>query len=222
MGAAMKPFAWSYSKLKNYEACPKRHYHVDLIKDFKEEEGEQLLWGNQVHKALAKQISVGVPLPPGMEHFRKWTDRILASPGTILVEQQLAITRDFAPCEWFGRDAWYRGVADVLKITGPVALAIDWKTGKILEDAVQLALMAACIFAHHPEVHKIRTEFVWLKDGCSSREDFDRGSMPTMWRNIWQRIEQLEHAYQTTSYPAKPGFLCRKWCPVSSCPHHGK
>lgn len=222
MSVMEKPFAWSYSKLKNYEACPKRHYHVDLIKDCKEEDSEQLLWGNQVHKALAKRLSVGSPLPPGMEQYGKWCERILATEGTILVEQQLAITRDFAPCEWFGKAAWYRGVADVLKITGPVALAVDWKTGKILEDAVQLALMAACVFAHHPAVHKIRTEFVWLKDGCSSREDFDRESMATMWRNIWQRVEQLEHAHKTTSYPAKPGYLCRKWCPVSSCPHHGK
>ena len=218
----MKPFAWSYSKLKNFESCPKRHYHVDIIKDVKEEESEQLLWGNQVHKALAKRVSLGQSLPPGMEKWNKWCERILTSPGNILVEQQLAITKEFAACEWFGREAWYRGIADVLKINGPVALAIDWKTGKILEDAVQLALMAACIFAHHPEVQKIRTEFVWLKEDVSTREDFERAAMATMWRNLWQRIEQLEHAHNTTSYPAKPGYLCRRWCPVASCPHHGK
>jgi hypothetical protein len=219
-----KPFAWSYSKLKNFESCPKRHWHIDIAKDVKEEDSEQLLWGNMLHKAAAKRLTVGTPLPAGMDTVEWWCSRLLASPGTILAEQKLAITKDFGPCEWFAKEAWYRGIADVLKINGDVALAIDWKTGKILEDAVQLALMAACIVAHHPTVMKIRTEFVWVKEGpnVSSRDDFDRNHMAVVWRNLWPRIEQLEHAHNTTSYPAKPGRLCRKWCPVTVCPHHGE
>jgi hypothetical protein len=219
-----KPFAWSYSKLKNFESCPKRHWHVDVAKDIKEEEGDALIWGNQVHKLAAKRLQLGSALPSsGYDVLEKWCQRILTGEGTILVEQRLAITKEFGPCEWFAKEAWYRAVADVVKIHGNVALAIDWKTGQGLEDGVQLALMAACIFAHHPEVQKIRTEFVWLKEnGISSREDFDRDSMAVVWRNIWHRIESLEHAHKTTSYPAKPGALCRKWCPVNSCPHHGR
>jgi hypothetical protein len=221
MNIHVKPFAWSYSKLKNFESCPKRHWHVDLAKDVKEPDSEQLLWGNQVHKALAKRVSLGSALPPGMEPYERWCERVVSGEGNILVEQQLAITRQFGPTEWFGKEAWYRGIADVLKLNGPVALAIDWKTGKILEDPVQLALMAACIFAHHPNVQRIRTEFVWLKEDTSTREDFARDGMATMWKNLWYRIEQLEHAHKTTSYPAKPGYLCRRWCPVKDCPHHG-
>lgn len=219
----MKPFAWSYSKLKNFESCPKRHWHIDLAKDIREEESDDLKWGNLVHKSAAKRLSVGTPLPVGMETLEKWCQRILAGEGRILVEQQLAITKEFGKCEWFGKDAWFRSVADVLVIFGPVALAIDWKTGKILEDSVQLALMAACVFAHFPEIQKIRTEFVWLKAGpdVSTREDFERNSMAVVWRNLWHRVEAMEHAHNTTSYPAKPGKLCRKWCPVTNCPHHG-
>jgi hypothetical protein len=220
-----KPFTWSYSRLKNFETCPKRHWHVDIAKDFKEEEGESLLWGNQVHAAAAKNLSLGTPLPQGMENLDAWCKRLLTPEGNykILVEQKLAITRGFGPTTWFGKDVWYRGVADVLKIMGPVALAIDWKTGKILDDPVQLALMAGCIFAHFPEIQKIRTEFVWLKEGSdvSSREDFTRAQMPVIWRNIWHRIETLEQAHNTTSYPPTPGRLCRKYCPVKACPHWG-
>ena len=29
-------------------------------------------------------------------------------------------------------------------------------------------------------------------------------------------------AYDTTTYPAKPGPLCRRYCPVAACPHHGE
>lgn len=217
-----KPFAWSYSKLKNFESCPKKHWHVDVQKDFKEEESESQQWGNIAHKKLAERLSKGTPLPAGMQHFEKWCERILVGGGDILVEQQLAIDKDFNACKWFGDDVWYRGIADVIKINGPVALAVDWKTGKILEDSVQLGLMAQCIFAHHPSIQRIRTEFIWLKEDASSRADFKRGDMAQLWRSIWTRVEQLKHAHETTSYPAKPGGLCRNWCPVKTCPHHGE
>ena len=38
--AVVKPFSWSYSRLKNYEACPKKHYHLDIKKDLPPEESE--------------------------------------------------------------------------------------------------------------------------------------------------------------------------------------
>jgi hypothetical protein len=225
----IKPFSFSYSKLKNFETCPLRHYKVDLTKEFKEEEGESLQWGNAVHKALANRLAKGTGLPIGMERYAGWCDRLLTPGGKLLVEQQLAIDEDFAPTEWFDSDArkkgkknpWYRGIGDVIKIYGPVALGVDWKTGKVLEDAQQLALLAACIFAHYPEVMKVRTEFVWLMHDTTTREDFHRNDMPAMWRHLWPRIEALKHAHDTTSYPAKQGGLCRRYCPVTSCPHNG-
>jgi hypothetical protein len=217
-----KPFAWSYSKLKNYETCPKRHWHIDLAKDFKEEEGESLLYGNAVHKALANAISGKEALPAPFVKLQSWVDKIVGDgTGTLLVEQQLAITKALTADTWFGSDVWYRGIADVLKIMGPVALAIDWKTGKILEDGVQLALMAQCIFAHHPEVQKIRTEFVWLKEDATSRCDFTRSDMVGVWAGVLPRVTMLENASKAVLYPPKPGGLCKRFCPVSACPHQG-
>ena len=226
-----KPFAWSYSRLKNFEVCPKRHYNVDIIKSFKEEEGEQLQWGNAVHKAMAARCGPErTPLPHSMQAYEKWAALVVTPPGNILVEQQLAIDEDFNPTKWFASDAkkarqgepWYRSISDVLKLHGPVALSIDWKTGKVIEDAPQLALAAACIFAHHPQVMKIRSEFIWLKEDAKTRQDFHRNDMAAMWRSLWPRIEALKHAHETLSYPAKPGYLCRRYCPVTNCPHNGK
>lgn len=226
-----KPFSWSYTKLKNFEVCPKRHYNVDIVKAYKEKEGEQLLWGNAVHKAMAARCGEkAVPLPKSMEGYEKWAGRVVTPPGKILVEQQLAIDENFTATSWFDSDAkkegrplpWYRGVADVLKLNGAVALAIDWKTGKVLDDAPQLALLAACIFAHYPEVKVIRTEFIWLKEDAQTRQDFRRADMAAFWRGIYPRIETLENAHKTSDYPPKPGYLCRSYCPVTSCPHCGE
>jgi hypothetical protein len=198
---------------------------VDILKNFKEDESEALTWGNEVHKAAENYLSKGTKLPVGMPVLQSWLDKI----GGVdyeekFVEQKLAITKDFEPCGYFDYNTWFRGKADFLGITGPVALAVDWKTGKLIEDAQQLALLAACCFANFPKIHKIRTEFIWLKEGpgVSSREDFAREDMVGMWRNLWPRIEQLVRAHDTGLYPPKPGALCRRWCPVASCEHHGR
>jgi hypothetical protein len=216
-----KPFAWSYSKIKNYETCPKRYFHVDVERSFKEEEGEALIWGNAVHKALAERIQDGTPLPKGMEEFDKWCERILKGDGQILVEQKLALDENFGPVDWFAKTAWFRGIGDVIKIVGDVALVADWKTGKVLEDGSQLALMAACVFAHHPNVQRVRSEFIWLKHDASSRADYAREDMKQVWRTILPRVDVLRNAHETTTFPPKPGGLCRRYCIVTSCPHQG-
>jgi hypothetical protein len=217
----VKPFTWSYSKLKNFETCPKRHFHIDVERTVKEADSEQLKWGNAVHSAAAKHLGSGVSLPTGFDVLRPYCERLVTTPGNILVEQKLALNRDFGATTYFAPDVWFRAVGDVIKIQGSVALTLDWKTGKIVEDSVQLALTAACIFAQYPEVQKIRSAFIWLKESAETEEDFVRADMPNLWRALWPRIEALERAYTLTEYPAKPGFLCRKWCPIKRCPHNG-
>lgn len=217
-----KSFAWSYSKLKNFDTCPKRYYEIDVSKNVKEAESDQLKWGNELHKALAERLGKKTPLPPTMFDYEDMMATLEAVPGEVMVECKFAITQDFAPCEYCDRAAWYRGIADVLIINGPVALAIDYKTGRVLEDSQQLALMSACVFAHFPQVQGIRSEFWWLKEDATSRDDFRRRDMPDMWRHLWPRIEALKQAHDTMTFPPKPGGLCRQYCPVVSCPFHGK
>ena len=219
-----KPFTWSYSKLKNFESCPKRHWHVDIAKDVKEDDSEALVWGNLVHDAAAKRLGPKkIALPDTMTKLiEPWCVRIEAGPGVIHVEQKLAITNEFGTTGFFDKNVWFRSIGDVIKIDGPVALLADWKTGKIVEDSQQLALGAACVFAAYPDVQVVRAEFIWLKEDAQSSATFRRSEMAAMWAHIWPRISSLEQAYNLTSYPAKPGYLCRRYCPVFSCPHHGE
>jgi hypothetical protein len=223
-GNKPKPFAWSYSKLKNFETCPKRYYAIDVAKDYKEDDdNESLKYGGMVHEALANRINTThTPLPDTLKHLEPWAAKVLKVPGDkILVEQQMAIREDFKPTTWFGHDVWFRGIADVVKIIGPVAAAIDWKTGQIKEDGVQLALIAACVFAHHPQVQKIRTEFVWLKEDATTRADFTRADMVKVWAGVLPRVVTLRHAHETMNFPPKTGGLCKRFCVVESCPHKG-
>jgi hypothetical protein len=218
-----KAFSWSYSKLKNYRACPRRHYEVDITKRFKEAESEQLKQGNLVHKMFEDRLAKRTPFPNGYaEIYEPWASRVESGPGTVLVEQQLAITADFAPCEWFAPTAWYRAKIDVLKIHGPCAIIIDWKTGKIDENSEQLILSALCIFHHYPEVQVVKSIFAWLAENAESEEIIRRDDVPKFWSNIMPEVEELHAAHAGTNYPAVPNRLCRAWCPVTVCPHNGR
>ncbi len=220
-----KPFAWSFSRLKNYETCPKKYYHLDVVKDVPQEESEQLTYGNAVHKMLADALVGKKPIPDFHKStLQPWVERVgVGNPagGKLLVEQKLAIRADFSPCGYFDKDVWYRGVVDAAKLVGPVALAVDWKTGKIKEDYVQLGLMAACIFSHHPEVQRVRTIYAWLQEDAETIENWTRQSVAQLWAGVLPRVSLLEAAHKTTTFPAKPGGLCKRWCPVVSCPHNG-
>jgi hypothetical protein len=218
-----RPFAFSYSRMKNFEVCPRRHHEVDLKKSFRESESEQLTWGNAVHKGLENRIAKGVKLPIGMEMYEELCQKIASSPGKVLTEQQLAINKDFGPTAWFAPDAWFRAKIDVAIVLEPVALVVDFKTGKIVEDSVQLTLSAAAMFAHAPEVKKIRSRFYWLGYAAEPSDvDLMRDGMPAFWTSIWPRVEALKVAYDTDNYPPVPGRLCRKWCPVKNCEYWGK
>lgn len=217
-----KAWAWSYSKLKNYETCPKRHWHYDVLKDVVEPISAQLEYGNALHSEFARTILARGQLLSSYAEYQKWVDRVLTGEGNILVEQKYAIKNDFSPCTWFDRNAWYRGIGDVVKLNGEVGLVIDWKTGKIVEDSVQLMLMAQCLFSHYPELQAVRAEFVWLKEDATTKQIFKRADMPAHWSSLMPRVAQLEVASKNNDYPAKPGHLCKRWCSVTKCPHHGE
>jgi hypothetical protein len=217
-----KPFSWSYSKLKNFRTCPWRHYNVEVVKSVKEAEGESLRYGNTLHDVFAKRLRDKAPFPAGFSQFEAAAQRIEAAPGTLMVEQKLAIRRDFSACGWFADDAWFRAIADVAVISPPVAVAIDFKTGRILEDSEQLSLMAACVFAHWPDVHAVRTEFWWLKDDAVTRCDIRRSDLAQIWSGVMPAVQELQLAYETNNFPPKSSGLCKRHCPVSGCKFHGK
>jgi hypothetical protein len=217
-----KPFTWSYSRLKNFEACPKKHYETDIAKSVPFETSEQLTYGNEVHAAFHERLGAKrTPFPKGMEQLEHWAERVLTGPGTIHVENKMGITREFADTGYFAGNVWFRAIGDAIKVNNKVGWILDWKTGKIVEDSVQLALCAACVFAKFPEVQRVKSTYAWLAHNATTDEIFSRDDMPAMWRNIWPRIQRLEHAHNTTSYPAVPNGLCRSWCGVKSCVHHG-
>lgn len=226
MNHVAKKFSWSWSRLKNYRTCPKRHYEIDLAKNVKEDESEQLRWGHQFHDAMAKRIDKGTPLPATMTRYDKLPALMhqhKLDGADVSVELKLAMDQEFRPTAWFDPNTWFRGVVDVQYLVAPEAVAIDWKTGgKIEPEFEQLGLNAQLIFAHHPDVDTVHTVYQWAAHDAETNKSYNKGDMVPLWNKLLPEVKLMEEAARTLTYPPKPSGLCVKYCPVTSCPYHGK
>ena len=217
-----KPIAWSHTALEHAEQCLRSYHAVRVTKEFPQTQGEQLIWGNRVHAAFECALRDNAPMPEGMELWQATVEQFRRLKGTLLVEQELAITEGFQPCEWFAKDAWCRGVIDALWVDGAVAKAVDWKTGKRKPNSDQLALFALLVFHHYPQVEEVRTMFVWLKSLEVDKETFGRMHIPELWQRFIPKLRRLKNAFDTDTWPAKTSGLCANFCPVLTCPFNGR
>lgn len=216
-----KQFSWSWSRLEGFETCPKRYYHYNVKKDVVEEESENIRYGNMVHKSLEYRIKRGLDLPLDLRHLEKWIAPIAEAPGKKLTEQKLAINENFELTGWFDGDAWCRVVIDLAIVGDQTAIVIDWKTGKQKNDEGQLDLCAAVMFTALPEIQTIIASYGWTRTKKFTRSVLQREEIPKVWNRLLPRVERLRVAHATTDFPPNPGGLCRNYCQVTSCPHHG-
>jgi hypothetical protein len=212
-----KPVAWSYSVLNNFLTCPKQYHEVRVLKNYKEDRSEALVWGDYVHAGIAATLANGTPLAENLQAYAGLVERFRKVKGVVATEQQLAITRSFTPAEWFGRDVWCRGIFDAVWVDGDVAKIVDWKTGKRKPDSRQLLLFALLAFVHMPQVKRVNSAFVWLQTGKMDVAKYDRKDAPKLWQEILPEVRRLELAHANDVWVPRPSGLCRAYCPVMSC-----
>ena len=182
------------------------------------------MWGNSLHGALAKGVQKGEKLPITMGHYQPFVDsaRKYGDAGfAISTELKMAFSRELQPTSYFDNITWFRGVIDLLMLRPPVAVAWDWKTGKVIDDLVQLGLFAQMIFAHHPDIEQVETAYVWLGNDAITHQSWTRDKMAGIWASVWPDVQRMEQAYVSGQYDPMPGGLCKRWCPVESCQYHG-
>tara|TARA_R110000796_G_scaffold63184_3_gene145729 strand:+ start:3134 stop:3790 length:657 start_codon:yes stop_codon:yes gene_type:complete len=213
----MTKLSHSFSAIKMYENCPKRYYHQRVLKEVKDQGGEATIWGERVHKFLEDRLAKATELPQEVARYDPLCQSIvkLAIGGELLVEQQLTLNVALEPTSWFSKDAWMRSIVDVLVIRGDEAIMFDWKTGKRRPDFSQLELFALQVFKHYPEVKRVRTAFVWLKDLSMDHETYTRDNEPELWARLMNKVVRIEKSLETENWPAKPSGLCN-WCPCKN------
>jgi len=211
--------AWTYSQLEKFETCPKQFYHVRVKRDITEPPTEHTIWGERVHTALEHRVIDGTPLPEGMTQWEGIAQKLCLLPGEKFAERKMAVNRAFEPCDW--KEAWSRGIADLIVVHKDTAAVFDHKTGK-RKPTEQLALYAGYVLAAFPEVKMVHTGFVWLKERKIDRKTFSREDKAVIWQEFLPRVNKLESAYERDAWPPRPSGLCKGWCPVKTCEFYVK
>lgn len=206
----------SHSLLSKFETCPWRYYLTSVSREVAEVESEAAAWGTAVHAAIEDRVKHNKELPDYLAHLEPVFAKLLALPGEHCSERKLAVNADLHPTGWDAADAWFRGIVDYMIINPPKAVVFDIKTGKRKIGSDQLELMAGLVFAHYPEVERVATGYIWLKDSAVDSETIEREASKNIWLKLSLRVARLEHSFSNNKWPKKPSGLCRKWCPVGS------
>jgi CRISPR/Cas system-associated exonuclease Cas4 (RecB family) len=213
-------FTWSYSSLKEYINCPKQYQEVKVLKNYQKAMTEQILYGNQVHKALENYIKDGTPLAENYKRFQKLMDSLKEIPGEFHPELRMALNFEKKACKWSDPDCWARGIVDFLVVDGEEAYIVDYKTGSNkYPDVKQLKLMALMIFEHYPEVKNIKAGLMFVMHNSFITEEYERGQITRLWDHFTPDLERLKLSYEQDVWHKNPTPLCG-WCPVKSCEHH--
>ena len=156
-------------------------------------------------------------------------EKLQKIPGEFLCEHKMGLKKvdgRLEPCGFFDNDVWVRGIADLLIINRDKeeARIIDYKTGKSSRyaDTKQLALMAACVFRHFPEVKKVKAGLLFVVCEDFIKAEYEAGTGLSIFSQLDNTLVSRETAYETGVFNPKQNFTCGKWCPVVSCAHNGR
>ncbi len=223
MGASITP--WSFSKIKAFEQCPKQFYHEKVLKEFPFVETEAVRYGNEFHKAAEDYIKDSKALPKKFEYAQGVLDSLNAKRGGKLCERKLGITEDLRPCDFYSKDVWFRGIADLLIVDTPggVAWVIDYKTGKSAKyaDKGQLELMAMAVFLHFPDIKKVKAGLVFVVSNDLIKETYNEFDEQELWIKWQGKYNTMKAAADTNVWNPRPSGLCKRHCQVTVCPHNG-
>lgn len=219
-----KPPAWSYSSITLFHQCPKKYHHLRVVKNIVEPKTEQLLYGEQLHKAAELYIKDGTPLPEQFLFIKSQLDTLNAIEGQKLCEYKMGLSDDGKPCGFFDQQVWWRGIADLVIVKDKTAFIIDYKTGRNAKyaDTKQLDFLAMATFAHFPEVERIKGALMFVVSNDFIKKDYVRGDFLGLLRDALYLYVPLESAYTQDVWNPKPNFTCRNYCAVHSCIHNGK
>lgn len=206
----------SHSSIKLYEQCPRKFWHLRVIKDVVEPEGEQAKYGTWVHAAFEEHVKNGVPLPETLKVWESPLSKFLRLE--VECEKELVLDEHLKPVRgdnaWWSEAAWLRAKIDLSAKLSPTSLLIlDYKTGKHKPDFDQLELGALFEFAYDPELQVVIGAFVWTKHpelGLQDQRTYTRDMVNGLWAKHLARIKEIHISEETGNWPARPSGLC-KW-----------
>ena len=222
-----KPGAWSYSGIKTYETCPLKYCAEKVTKEVKFSDTEATIYGKELHSAAEEFIRDGKPLDPRFGWMLPTLERLNSIKGEKFCELKMGIKKvdgRLEACEFFDKECWFRGIADLCIVDGAMGHCVDFKTGKSSRyaDSRQLALMAACMFLKFPELERVKAALLFVVAGDLVKTEYTRENALTIFAELNGLLTQREASYRLDIWNAKPNGLCGKFCDYTACPHNGR
>ena len=211
----------SFSSISTFDTCPRQFHHLYVLTDVKSKDNEANLWGTKCHKEIEDYLKEGREIDDeAPKRALPLIQTIRKLQGAEQVEWKWALNTDWSATGFFDAPM-LRGVIDWLVVTGEKAIVADWKFGRRKENSDQLKLFALAVFLHHPEVQKVRTMYVWLKEGqgAPTVADYTRDQVYELKAYWGAKTQPIGERLELGVFPPKRSGLCRGWCPVTSCEH---
>jgi CRISPR/Cas system-associated exonuclease Cas4 (RecB family) len=217
---------WSYSSLKTFEQCPKKYYHLRVVKDVKDEGSEATQYGQELHKAAEDYLKDNTPIPPKFAYIQQVVDAIKEIPGEKHCELKLGVKRTdtgYEPCGFFDKDVWWRGIGDVVVVQDDVAFSLDYKTSKNAKyaDMKQLDILAAALFTHFPQIKKVKSALAFVVSNEFIHKEHFADMRDSYFATFEPELDRLAAAEESGVWNTNTGPLC-KFCPVHHCEHNRK
>jgi CRISPR/Cas system-associated exonuclease Cas4 (RecB family) len=217
---------WSYSSLKTFEQCPKKYYHLRVLKDVKDEGSDATLYGQELHKAAEDYIKSNKPIPLKFSYIDAVLKSLEGIPGDKHCELKLGVRKTdtgYEPCGFFDKDVWWRGVADLVIVQGGLAFSVDYKTSKNAKyaDTKQLDVVAAALFTHFPQIKKIKSALAFVVSNEFIHKEHFAELRDSYFATFEPELDRLSTAQETGVWNTNTTPLC-KFCPVVSCEHNRK
>lgn len=207
--------AWSFSKLKCFEQCPRKYQHLYELKDVKDVGNQYTEAGQRDHASLEARVKLGVPLPAHLAHLEPTCAALAGASGELLSECKWALSFGLSAVGWFDPQVWVRMILDAVVVRGAHALVLDYKTGKRDPDPTQLQLFALGVMCHYPEVQTVTTGYVWTRDGALDKATYTRADLPQIWTALVDRVRRIAEARGKQLWVKQPSGLCG-YCPVKT------
>jgi hypothetical protein len=221
---SVKP--WSFSRIKAFEQCPKKFYHLKVSKNYSEPETDAMRYGTELHLAAEEYVRDGKPIPEKFIFVKDVLDALMKKEGEKLCEYEMGLTENLEPCGFKSENVWYRGIADliILNRAEKKAWIIDYKSGKNprYADKGQLELMALAVFRHFPEVEIVKAGLLFVVSNDLIKETYTKENEWLMWKKWLEDYGRMEKAFEVNVWNPRPSGLCKRHCPVTECPHNGR
>lgn len=163
-----------------------------------------------------------LPVAEWLTAYRKGYKKSL-----VRVEQQIAVDKNWGPCEWFSKNAWLRTKIDVLDMQGKLKWkVIDWKTGKFKPDGEfsdALNIYATAVLSAFPQPKSVEAALVFIDAGKSVERPEGTVTKKDLAKAQKRWTARTAAMLSDEIFAPKPNYGCR-YCPFSKarsgpCPY---